>query len=136
MSTLNPYIGFNGKCREAMNFYKSIFGGELDLLEVGGSPMEQMWPSGAKDAIFHSHLTNGKITIMGSDMSGPGGMVNVSNIALSLGCDTEEEINTLFNKLAEGGRVDDSLKKQFWGAIFGAVTDKFGVKWMLNCDIK
>ncbi|MES2276931.1 MAG: VOC family protein [Bacteroidota bacterium] len=132
MSKINPYIGFNGKTREAMTFYKDIFGGELELQEVAGSPMEQMWPSGAKDAIFHSALTGDGILIMGSDMSGSGGHVQGNDISLAISCSSEEEINTYFNKLAEGGHIMDPLKEQFWGAIFGAVKDKFGIKWMLN----
>ena len=92
MSTINPYFGFNGKCREAMTFYQDCFGGNLDLQEVAGSPMEQHWPSAPKDAIFHSTLTSGSIVIMGSDMSGPGGHNPGNNISIGVGCDTEEEI--------------------------------------------
>jgi len=134
MATLNPYIGFNGKTREAMAFYKEIFGGELELNEVGGSPMEQHWPSGSKDAIFHSALHNGKLVIMGSDMSGPGGLVIGNNISMALGCESKEEITDLYHKLAEGGEILDALKEQFWGALFASVKDKYGISWMLNCD--
>jgi len=84
MSIINPYIGFAGKCREAMTFYKDIFGGDLVLQEVGGSPMEQHWPSGAKDAIFHSSLNGEDFLIMGSDMTGPGGQITGTNISLGL----------------------------------------------------
>lgn len=131
MATLNPYICFGGKTREAMNFYKDIFGGELMLNEVGGSPMEQMWPSGDKTAIFHSSLHGNGVTIMGTDMTGPQGLVEGNNISMAIGC-SKAEIETLFNKLAEGGTVLDSLKEQFWGAMFGAVKDKYGISWMLN----
>jgi PhnB protein len=134
MATLNPYIGFNGKTREAMTFYKEIFGGSLELNEVGGSPMEQHWPSGAKDAIFHSVLSTGKLIIMATDMSGPGGLVLGNNISMALGCETEAEITELYNKLSEGGEILDTLKKQFWGALFATVKDKFGIVWMMNCD--
>src|SRR5476651_1017046 len=101
MATLNPYISFNGKTRQAMNFYKDIFGGELELNEVGGSPMEQHWPSGAKDAIFHSVLNNGKLQIMATDMSGPGGLVAGNHISMAIGCESKEEITDLYNKLSE-----------------------------------
>jgi PhnB protein len=136
MSIINPYIGFNGKTREAMTFYQAVFGGELDLQQVAGSPMEQQWPSAQADAIFHSVLTSDKVLIMGSDMTGPGGQIEGTNISLGLTCSSEEEINTWFNKLAEGGVVMDPLKDQFWGAIFGAVQDKYGIRWMLNYDKK
>jgi len=130
MASLNPYICFGGKTREAMTFYKNIFGGELELNEVGGSPMAEMWPSGDKTAIFHSSLHGNGVTIMGTDMTR--GPVVVGNaISMAIGC-KKSEIESLFNQLADGGKIDDPLKEQFWGAIFGAVTDKFGISWMLN----
>ena len=131
MSTINPYIGFNGKCREAMTFYKECFGGELDLQQVAGSPMEQYWPAG-KDQIYHATLTSGEIILMGSDMSGHNGHVIGNNMAIAVACNSEEEINGLFAKFSEGGNVMDPLGKKFWGAVFGAVEDKFGIRWMLN----
>lgn len=134
MSAINPYIGFNGRCREAMNFYKDIFGGTLDLNEVGGSPMEQYWPSGAKDAIYHSELKSGGIVIMGSDMAGPGEQITGTNISVAVGCDSEADIHNFFNKLAEGGEVYEPVREQFWGALFAAVKDKFGIRWMLTYD--
>jgi PhnB protein len=133
MATINPYIGFAGQCAEAMTFYKECIGGELDLQRVAGSPMEQYWPNGG-DKVFHSALVSGGITIMGSDMTGPGGHVIGNNMAIAIGCTSEEEINTFFNKLGEGGKVLDPLDKKFWGAIFGTIEDKFGIRWMFNYD--
>jgi PhnB protein len=131
MESISTYIGFNGKCREAMTFYQECLGGELDLQQVGGSPMEQMWPTGGKELIYHSTLTNGNMVIMGSDMSGPNHIAG-NNMALAIGCSSEEEINNLFNKLGEGGIVLDPLGLKFWGAIFGTVQDKYGIRWMFN----
>ncbi|QKJ32113.1 VOC family protein [Mucilaginibacter mali] len=133
MSKINPYIGFNGKTREAMHFYQNIFGGELELLTVKGSPMEQYWQSAPEGALYHAMLTNADgIVMMGSDMSGPNGHTPGNVIQLAITCNSEEEINMFFNKLSEGGTVMDTLKEQFWGAIFGAVLDKYGINWMLN----
>ena len=133
MSKISPYVAFNGKTREAMTFYQNVFGGDLELLDVKGSPMEQHWPSAPEGALYHSALTNnGDAVIMGTDMQGPNGYHIGNNIQLAIACTSEEEINTLFNKLADGGIVLDGLKTQFWGAIFGAVKDKFGISWMLN----
>jgi PhnB protein len=131
MNSISPYIGFNGKCREAMSFYQSCFGGKLDLQQVAGSPMEEYWPAG-KDKIFHSTLDIGELHIMGSDMSGPGGFVKGNDVSIAIGCSSEEEINRIFNQLSEGGKVMDPIKQQFWGALFGAVEDKYGIRWMLN----
>lgn len=131
MNTISPYIGFNGRCREAMSFYQECLGGELELRQVAGSPMEQFWPAG-KNQIYHSSLSINGLLIMGSDMTGPGGQVKGNDISLAIGCSSEEEINSLFDKLGKGGTVMDELKEQFWGDIFGALEDKYGTRWMLN----
>jgi len=134
MESLSPYVSFNGKCREAMNFYQSIFGGDLELNEVEGSPMEQYWPDG-KGQLFHSALTlNGKLLVMGSDMTGPSGQTIGNNIQLAIGASSEEEIHRLANALAEGGQVLAPVADTFWNALFGSVQDKFGINWMLNYD--
>ncbi len=70
----------------------------------------------------------------GPDLTGPDRYIQGNNMALSLNCSTEEEINTFFSNLAEGGRITDPLKVQFWGATFGVIKDKFGITWMLNYD--
>lgn len=136
MTQINPYLSFNGSCREAMNFYKECLGGELFFQPVGGSPIEAQCPSGMKDSILHSSLSKDQLVIMASDMIGPGGLQQGNNIALSVNCGSEEEINTFFSKLAAGGQIIDPLKVQFWGAIFGVLTDKYGIRWMFNYEKK
>ncbi|MDB5210239.1 MAG: hypothetical protein JWQ30_1066 [Sediminibacterium sp.] len=133
MITINPYINFKGCCREAMVFYKECIGGNLLFQPVGGSPMESQCPPEMKDQILHSSLQNGELVIMGSDMSYPG-FLQGNNISLSLNCGSEEEVNTLFAKLSEGGIVIHALADSFWGARFGVLEDKFGIKWMLNYE--
>lgn len=71
---------------------------------------------------------------MATDCTTPEGYVKGNNVSLSLNCSSEEEINTFFSKLSEDGKILDSLKEQFWGAIFGALRDKYGIGWMLNYD--
>ncbi|MEO6977227.1 MAG: VOC family protein [Mucilaginibacter sp.] len=132
MNTINPYIGFNGKCREAMTFYQECLRGELELQEVAGSPMEQHW-AGEMNQIFHSSLTvSGTQLLMGSDMVDQSGYHKGNNIALAMGCSSEAEIRALFDKLSVDGKVTAPLKEQFWGAIFGSLEDKYGIRWMLN----
>lgn len=127
------YLGFNGKCREAMNFYKKCLGGgELNLQTVGESPVANQMPAGFdKDQILHSPLVKDGITIMGSDMtrSKP---VNGNTLGICVNCSSAEEIQSIFTKLSENGSVDDPLKEQFWGDTFGAVTDKYGKPRMFN----
>jgi len=71
---------------------------------------------------------------MGSDMVGPDGLKQGNNISLSLNCSSEEEINSFFSKLSTGGKVIEPVKAQFWGAFFGCIEDKFGIRWMFNYD--
>lgn len=132
MTNINAYVGFNGECRKAMEFYKECLGGELFFQTVGSSPMAAQCSPEEKDSILHSSLTKGDLLLMATDMVGPQGYVKGTNVSLSLNCSNEEEINTFFTKLSAGGKVLDPLKEQFWGAIFGALTDQFGINWMLN----
>lgn len=135
MSTqINAYLTFNGNCREAMNFYHSCIGGEINFLTVGGSAVEAHCPPEMKDSILHATLTKGSLLLLASDMLAPGGLTMGNNIALSLNCSSEEEINEFYNKLSVGGQILDPLKVQFWGAIFGVFNDKYGIRWMLNFD--
>jgi len=133
MTQINPYVGFHGKCTEAMNFYKSCLGGELMFQKIGESPIADQFPASMKEQVLHSSLTrNGVLLLMATDCVGPQGFTQGNNIALSLNCSSEEEINTFYSKLSEGGTIIDPLKQQFWGALFAVFTDKFGINWMLN----
>ncbi len=134
MKQLNPYIGFNGQCNEAMNFYKDIFGGELIMQQVSETPMADKFPESQRNIIMHSQLTNGPVVIMGTDMVMPGGFTQGNNISIALNLSSVDEMRQVFKQLSAGGQVKDEIKKQFWGAYFGAVLDKFGINWMLNCD--
>jgi PhnB protein len=132
MAQLNPYINFNGNCRTALSFYKECFGGELTLQAVGETPAATQCPAGTHDQIMHAMLLANGVVIMGSDMTGPDGLTPGNNILLTLNCNSEEEINSLFNKLSEDGKVLQPLKTEFWGGIFGYLKDKFGIGWMFN----
>lgn len=134
MTQINAYIGFNGQCREAMNFYKECLGGELSLMTVEESPIAAQCPEAIKGHIVHAMLVNNGLVLMGSDMVSPDGYTKGNNVALSLNCSSEEEINNFYNRLSEGGRIIDPLKDQFWGALFGVTADKYGIVWMLNYD--
>jgi PhnB protein len=133
MTQINPYVGFNGKCTEAMSFYKECLGGELMMQKIGDSPIASQFPQAMGDQILHSSLTrNRTLLLMATDCVAPDGFKEGNNVALSLNCSSEEEINTFYSKLSEGGKIIDSLKMQFWGALFAVLDDKFGIRWMLN----
>ena len=130
--TLNPYLAFNGNCKEAMMFYKDCLGGELMMQTVAESPNAAQMPPEAQQGIMHARLTKDGVDIlMASD--GMGNEITAgSNISLSLNCTSDEEIKSLFEKLSADGNVTMPLADQFWGATFGMLTDKFGMHWMLN----
>ena len=136
MTQINAYINFGGNCREAMVFYKDCLGGDLALQTVQGSPIEAQCPAEIQHQILHASLMKDSLVLMGSDMQGPEGFVNGNNIALSLSCSSEEEINRFFTRLSDGGKITHALMKSFWGATFGVLTDRFGIRWMLNYDRK
>ncbi len=128
---LIPYLNFNGQCREAMTFYQQCLGGELELQKIAESPMAAQMPSEMGAQILHSSLINAGITLMGSDCLGKA-LAQGNNVKLCLNCESEEQINSFFSKLSEGGNIQMQLHQSFWGATFGEVTDKFGLNWMLN----
>jgi len=128
---LEPYLFFRGDCREAMAFYKSVFGGELTMQTVGEAPASDQ--AGNKDDIMHARLSGGLVAFMASDT--PTASATAAKVELSLSGTDEKLLRKVFNTLAEGGKVRMPLEKQFWGALFGAVTDRFGVDWMVNIPV-
>jgi PhnB protein len=128
-TTVSPYLNFNGQCREAMTFYQACIGGELTLQRVAESPMAAQLPPGKETEILHSVLTHDLIVLMGSDMMGSG-LIKGNSIGLCLQGNSESEIHFYFNNLATGGQIRMPLHQTFWGAIYGELTDKFGVNWV------
>lgn len=135
MTQLNPYLLFNTNCREAMTFYKECLGGELTLQTIGESPVAEKSPKEMQDKIMHSVLSkDGNVLLMASDNIMGGQPIQGNTITLSIACSSEEEINTFFSNLSNGGKVTMPLATQFWGAMFGMCTDKYGMEWMFNFD--
>lgn len=141
MPSLSPYITFDGKCEDAFNFYKSIFGGEFQSINRFGEmpPNPEMTiPDSEKNKIMHITLPIGKDSLlMGSDTSAAFGQNNVvgNNFSLSVYLETETEAERVFNNLAEGGKITMPLQKTFWNSYFGMLTDQFGMQWMINCNL-
>jgi PhnB protein len=129
-SVLNPYISFGNNARQAMEFYKDVFGGDLTLSTFGeyGDPNAP-----GADGIMHAQLqTKSGFTLMASDT--PPGMERNpgDNIGISLSGDDEQELRGYWDKLSQGGKVTLPLEKQMWGDQFGQCTDQFGIPWMVN----
>jgi PhnB protein len=128
-SRLNPYIGFASNAREAMEFYRDVFGGDLVVSTFGEAGAAA---PGDEDKIMHAQLeTPSGFTLMGSDT--PAGMTRSegSSISISLSGD-DEGLRSYFAKLSDGGSVTMPLEKQMWGDEFGMCVDRFGVAWMVN----
>lgn len=132
MNRINSYLTFSGNCREAMTFYKECLGGKLVLQKIGDSPMADQMPPEMKDCIVHSELRNNDLILMASDMVDSSGLIKGNSVSLMINCRGEEEIRDLFAKLSEGGKATHPVENTFWGALFGALTDKFGNHWLLN----
>ncbi len=128
---LTPYLHFAGNAEEVLNCYKEVLGGEIvSLNRYGDSPMPT--DDDYKQKIIHSRLLFGGNMIMISDTFKGNTVSTNGNIQLSVEMPGKEEMEKVFNQLAEGGRVVMPLAKQFWGATFGMLVDKYGISWMFN----
>jgi PhnB protein len=132
MTTLTPYLLFDGTCREAMEFYRSCLGGELVITAVKDSPAKDKMPASQYDKALNAHLKSSNVDISASDWLLPDRTPVRGNTAcLFLAGGTFQELTSLFEKLSEGGEVTDPLSQHFFGT-YGALNDKFGVRWMFH----
>jgi PhnB protein len=133
-TTLNPYLGFRDNAREAMNFYQSVFGGDLALSTFGEFQASED-PAEA-EKIMHGMLTTTQgLVLMGADT--PNGMEfsGGSSISISLSGDDESELRGYYEKLSgNGGTVTVPMEQAPWGDVFGMCTDRFGVAWLVNVN--
>lgn len=132
MKSLNPYINFSGKCREALNFYKACFNGEIEAIstfdEAPGETDEKF-----KDNVMHSEFRAEGIFFMATDGMPGRDAVSGDNISLTLQFTDEQEQARIFEALSQGGKITQPLEDTFWGARFGMLVDRYGIHWMLNC---
>jgi PhnB protein len=130
--TFNPYFFFQGNAREAMEFYKSIFGGELSFQTYGdvGAATDDNPP----EYIMHAHLKAEDVVLMASDSSKASD--KAAKVTMSLSGNEEEKLRGYFDRLSEGVTVESPLKKEFWGDTFGALRDKYGIEWMVSISPK
>ena len=129
---VEPYLFLDGRCEEALEFYKKAIGAEVTaLMRFKESPDPTMVHGGADpNKILHAVFRVGETTIMTSDGRNQG-KPSFQGFALSIAVKTEAETKKLFNALAEGGRVEMPLTKTFYSPSFGMVVDRFGIMWML-----
>lgn len=144
MAKVSTYLNFQGKTKEAFEFYKQVFGteyiGTVQLMkDVPPAPDMPKLKEEEMDLVMHVALPIlGGHVIMGTDAVESMGhkVVFGNNISINLEPDTRVETQKLFTALCEGGKIDMPLMEMFWGGYFGSLTDRYGVQWMFNCESK
>lgn len=129
---LNPYLNWRSSAREAMEFYQSVFGGELtaSTFKEFGMPVD----AGEENLIMHSQLVTPDLTLMGADVPKQMPFTEGSNgsISLSGGPEDEEQLRGYWTGLSDGATVTAPLDKAPWGDTFGMLSDRYGVNWLVN----
>lgn len=132
-----PYLNFDGRCEEAIEFYRRTLGAEVEMLmRFKDSPepcAPGMIPPGCESKVMHASFRIGETTIMASDCHSAG-TPSFQGISLAINPPDEAKAKQLFNALAEGGKVNAPLSKTFFSPAFGVVSDRFGVTWMINVE--
>jgi len=129
---LSPYVNFQGRAREAMEFYQKILGGKLELQAVSEQGLPRA--AGPGDRVFYSRLEADGAVIIGTDGHPAYPPTVGDHMAIALAGTDKDRLATIFNRLAEGGRIKGPLARQPWGAEVGWLTDKFGIDWMISID--
>ena len=131
---VQPYLFFDGRCEEALEFYRRAIGAEVTmLLRWKDSPDPQMAMPGAADKVMHARLRIGDTMVMASDGQNTG-KPNFQGFSLSVTVRDEAEAERVFNALGQGGQVQMPLAKTFFSPRFGMVADRFGVSWMVYVE--
>ena len=132
---VQSYLFFDGRCEEAVEFYKKALGAKVEMLmrfkESPDPPPPGMVPPNFDDKIMHTSFRIGDTAVMASDGC-TDGKTNFKGFSLSLAVAKEADADRYFNALADGGEVQMPLGKTFWSPRFGMLTDRFGVGWMIN----
>jgi PhnB protein len=132
MKQIITYLTFDGKTREAMEFYKDCLGGELFMMPFSEGPGEI--PKEAKNRTMHASLRGGTFVLMASDTMPGMEYQQGNNFSICTNPESREEAEKLFSAFSREGKVTMPLQDTFWGAYFGTVTDRFGVNWMFNFE--
>ena len=136
MVSLRPYLHFDGTTRQAMEFYKEVLGGDLEIMTVGETPWASSAPEMAgvpKDKVMHAALTKGDLIIMAADMMDPSSFKKGDNVSLCIVVDTKSELESIYKKLSAGGDIFMELNKAPFGW-YAQFSDKFGTEWMLQSN--
>lgn len=119
-----------------MTFYQKCLGGKLSFQTIGETTLSETMPARMKKTILHASLMKEQFILMGTDIVDEKGLFKGNAVSLFINCATEKEIVLLYKRLSKGGEQTCPLKKTFWNALFGGLTDKYGNHWLLTCDDK
>ncbi len=126
-----PYLFFKGNCKEAMEFYKDVFGGELTIQTMAEASADMQVPGAKPTDVMHARL-KGSFELMASDSGKASDKMAKVELAINGPSADEAEMRQLFDKLADGGEIKMALTKMPWGDIYGQLTDRFNVDWMMD----
>jgi PhnB protein len=133
--TIEPYLFFNGRCEEAIEFYREALGAKVETMmrykESPEPPPPGLVPPGFENKIMHASFRIGRTTVMASDGSSSN-KASFEGFSLGLHVSSEAEADRAFNALAEGAKIKMPLAKTFWSPRFGMLEDRFGIGWMIN----
>jgi PhnB protein len=131
----NPYLAFNGNCKEAFEFYEKVLGGKIiAMMGYADMPGAQDLPPGMIGRIMHARLVLADQVLMGCDAHPDIRYDGIRGCDIAVQVKTAEEAERLFVALSEGGTVTMPIGETFWTVRFGMLTDRFGVAWMINCE--
>jgi len=131
---INPYLTFNGNCRQAFEYYERVLGGTIEMLQTHGeSPICNEIPADMHHLVIHARLNLGDTVLMGSDA--PADRYQpAQGISVTLNVDKPDAAMRIFDALADNGTVLMPMDKTFWAQKFGMLADQFGIQWMINCE--
>lgn len=134
---LNTYLTFERECRQAFEFYRSVFGGDFLFIQTfGDGPPDLQVPEDEQHRVMHVSLPVGDSVLMGSDSTsafGPPPKIG-GNFSITVSPDSREDADRLLAGLADGGEMLTPMQDMFWGAYFGMCVDKFGIRWQVNFE--
>lgn len=135
-----PYLFFNGRCEEAMNFYAQAIGSPIDMLmrikDAPEPPPPECAPPGSENLVMHASMHIGPETILMASDDPSGQTTGFQGFSLSITADDEAAARRLYAALSEGGTPTMPLGPTFWSPCFGMLTDKFGVGWMVTVPMQ
>ncbi len=133
---INPYLAFNGDCRQAFEFYAKVLGGKIVMMMTYGDMPAGSGPPpspATKNRIMHARMMLGDLPLMGGDAP-PDHTHKVQGYSVSIGVGEPKEADRIFKALSEGGTIMMPIAETFWAHRFGMLTDRYGTPWMVNCE--